>query len=125
MSTDKAPRSAAAATDVSEFVTDLDGGQFDIALSVALSKVASTVVDHEKKGKVSIELSFERIAGTHQVRVAHTLKYLHPTSTGKASEETGGATVLHVGKYGALSLSQPRLFGEQSALDGLNHPATK
>lgn len=104
--------SASAATDVSEFVTDLDGGQFDRMLSVALSKVASSVVDREKKGKVTIDLSFEHIKGTHQVRVAHSIKFVQPTMSGKASEEAGGATVLHVGRYGALSLAQPSLLEE-------------
>lgn len=98
-----------AATDVTEIIGELDGGQFERQLSVALSQVAAKVVDFEKKGKVSIELNIERITGTFQVRVGHTIKFIHPTSTGKASEETGGATVLHVGKYGRLSIAQQPL----------------
>lgn len=106
-----------AATDVGEFVSELDGGQFERQLSVALSQVAAKVVDYDKKGKVSIELDFEKITGTFQVRVGHKIKFSHPTGTGKASEETGGATVLHVGKYGALSIAQQALplgAGKQS-----------
>lgn len=105
-----------AATDVAEIVGELDGGHFERQLSIALSQVAAKVVDFEKKGKVSIELNIERITGTFQVRVGHTIKFTHPTSTGKASEETSGATVLHVGKYGRLSIAQQALDigGKQS-----------
>lgn len=113
----KPPRTRDAATDVAEFVTDLDGGVFDIALSTALSKVAAAVIDHDKKGgKVKIEFDFERIAGTYQVRIGHKLTFTHPTSLGKSSEEMKGATVLHVGKYGALSLAQQPLIGKQGEL---------
>lgn len=116
------PESTRAATDVPEFVSDLDGGQFEHMLSVALSEVAAAVVDRDtKKGSVHVQLDFERITGTHQVRVAHKLTFKKPTLTGKATEEACGATVLHVGKYGALSLAQPRLPGmdqEQSRLPG-------
>jgi hypothetical protein len=105
-----AQQSTAAATDVAEFITDLDGGQFERLLSIALSQTAAAVVDNDKKGEVVIKLVIERIDGTHQVRIGHTLKFTKPTSMGKSSEDTGGASVLHVGKYGALSLAQPSLL---------------
>jgi hypothetical protein len=52
----------------------------------------------------------QKIAGTSQVRMGHALKFTKPTSMGKTTEETDSATVLHVGKYGALSLAQPSLL---------------
>jgi hypothetical protein len=97
-----------AATDVSEFVTDIDGGQFEHMLSIALSEVAAAVVDREKKGQVEIKLEFERIAGTHQVRIGHTLKFTKPTTTGKVSEHATGASVLHVGKQQAGGVVRAR-----------------
>lgn len=100
-----------AATDVDEFVTDLDGGQFSHLMSIALSEVAAAVVDRSRKGEVSLAFKFERIAGTHQVRVAHTVKYTTPTSTGTRTEDSSGETVLHVGKFGKLSLASPELPG--------------
>lgn len=100
-----------AATDVAEFVTDLDGGQFEHMLSIALSDVAAATIDHDKKGCVELKLEFERIDGTHQVRIGHTLKFTRPTSTGKVAEHALGATVLHVGRYGRLSLAQRELPG--------------
>jgi hypothetical protein len=110
------PISVAAATDVSEFFTDLDGGIFERKLSIALSQVAAACTDHDKVGEVNIKLSFSQIPGTGQVRCEHTLKFVKPTLDGKSGEEEKRATVLHVGKYGALSLAQPSLMGKQGEL---------
>jgi hypothetical protein len=104
-----------AATDVAEFLTDLDGGQMEHLLSIALSETAAAVVDQDRKGVVKLELSFERIDGTHQVRVGHKVVYAKPTTTGKATEESNGATVLHVGRFGKLSLAQPSLLERERA----------
>lgn len=118
MTTEEKPRpdTSAATTDVGEFITDLDGGQFDRKLSIALSQVAAATVDNDKTGEVSIKLTFQRIPGTSQVRCEHTLKYVKPTMDGKAGEEEKRSTVLHVGKFGALSLAQPSLMGRQGEL---------
>ena len=106
----QAPTSAsttASTTDVGEFITDLDGGQFDRMLSAALSQVAAGVIDNEKAGKVSVEFAFEKIPGTHQVLCKHTCKFSRPTMDGKAGEEVTRKTALHVGKFGVLSLAPP------------------
>jgi hypothetical protein len=108
--------SNSAATDVGEFVTDLDGGMFDRKLSIALSQVAAASMDNDKTGEVTLKFAFTRIAGTGQVRCDHTLKYSKPTQDGKAGEEEKRSTVLHVGKYGALSLAQPSLIGKQGEI---------
>lgn len=97
--------STAAATDVGEFITDLDGGVFDRKLSIALSQVAAATVDHDKAGEVSIKLSFSKIPGTSQVRCEHQLKFTKPTMDGKSGEEEKRSTVLHVGKFGRLTLA--------------------
>lgn len=109
----QAPDTSRAATDVSEFISDLDGGVFERKLSIALSQVAAATVDNDKAGEVSIKLNFKRIPGTTQVRCEHTLKFIKPTMDGKAGEEEARSTVLHVGKYGALSLAQPSLLDKQ------------
>lgn len=97
--------SESAATDVEEFITDLDGGVFSRKLSIALSQVAAAAMDNDKQGEVSIKFAFKRIAGTSQVHVDHTLKFLRPTLDGKASEEEKRSTAMHVGKYGRLTLA--------------------
>lgn len=115
-----AHQSQTAATDVGEFITDLDGGMFDRKLSAALSQVAAAVVDHDKAGEVTIKFSFRRIAGTHQVHVAHAMKYTKPTMDGKASEEETRTTSLYVGKYGKLTLTPE---SQLSFIDRQGQPA--
>lgn len=96
--------SNSAATDVTEFLSDLDGGVFERKLSVALSQAAAAVTDHDKVGEVTVKLSFKKVPGTSQVTCSHLLTYQRPTSSGKVREEDKRSTVLHVGKYGRLSL---------------------
>jgi hypothetical protein len=109
--------STAAATDVGEFVSDLDGGQFERRLSIALSAVAAAVSDHGKKGEVVLKMKFVPIPGSQQVRCVHALSFVKPTMDGKATEQEERSTVLFVGQYGALSLAQPPLFGRQGELN--------
>lgn len=97
--------STSAATDVAEFMTDLDGGQFDRMLSIALSQVAAGTCDNDGKGEVAIKLAFEKVPGSSMVTCKHTLKFTRPTSDGKASEEATRKTTLHVGKFGRLTLA--------------------
>ena len=76
------------------------------------TRVAAAVVSLEgsKKGKVIITLDFERIEDTmSQVRCGHSVKFSEPTKRGKIVEDISGASVLHVGKGGALSITQRRL----------------
>lgn len=94
-----------AATDVGEFIIDLDGGMFDRKLSIALSQVAAAAVDNDKVGEVSVKFTFAKIAGTKQVQCKHSLKFTRPTADGKASEEESRTTPLHVGRFGRLSLA--------------------
>ena len=103
-------RPTTAPTDVAEFVTDLDGGQFELLASQALSESAAATVDFGRVSEVTIKFKIEQIMGTHQVRIQHDTKFKRPTSMGTKTEETSGATVLHVGKYGRLSLAQPSLL---------------
>lgn len=98
-------KSTSAATDVSEFITDLDGGMLDHKLSIALSQVAAASVDNDKAGEVSLKFTFRKIPGTTQVHCEHQLKFSKPTPDGKAGEEEKRTTPLHVGKFGRLTLA--------------------
>lgn len=86
--------------------------------SIALSRVASHVVDHVKPGEVHIKLKVSPIKGTFQVDIQTELKFIHPTTQGKAMETAQSTTVLHVGKFGRLSLSQQPLIGKQGEIHG-------
>lgn len=94
-----------AATDIGEFLTDLDGGIFDRKMSIALSQVAAAAIDHDKTGEVSVKFTFKKIPGTCQVQCEHQLKFSKPTQDGKAGEEEKRTTPLHVGKFGRLTLA--------------------
>ena len=98
------PQTTSAATDVAEFISDLDGGVFERQLSVALSQSAAAAVDNQKQSEVTVKFVLKPIRGTSQVHVAHTLVFKKPTSTGKTIEDTNQTTTLHVGKFGRLSL---------------------
>lgn len=100
-------------------MTDLDGGTFERAVSVALSKTAAAAVDNERDGKVVIELKFKKIPGTTQVHCQHTIKYQHPTMDGEASEKVTRTTALHVGKFGKLTLAPEN---QMSFLDKAGQP---
>lgn len=94
-------------TNVGQFFTDLGAGVFDQKLSAVLSDVAGAVMDHNKAGKVTIELNMKRLGESHQVVVAHKLKFDRPTSRGKAMEEDTTETPMHVGAKGSLSFFPP------------------
>ncbi len=113
--------STSAATDVSEFISDLDAGVFDRKLSIALSQCAAASVDTDKVGEVTVKFAFKRIPGTTQVHCEHTLKFSKPTADGKAGEEEKRTTPLHVGKFGRLSIAPENQLGMFSR-DG--QPAT-
>ena len=114
-------QSTSAATDVAEFLSDLDGGVFDRKLSIALSQVAAASVDNDKAGEVSVKFTFKKIPGTTQVHCEHQLKFSRPTMDGKAGEEEKRTTPLHVGKFGRLTLAPEN---QMAFLDRAGQPTT-
>lgn len=100
-------------TNVTEFFSDLDGGVFEQKLARALSDAAGSVIDHDKKGGVTIDLKFRRIGNSYQVAVSHKLTVTRPTQNGEASEKNTTETPLHVGTGGRLTLfpeNQEQMF---------------
>lgn len=94
--------------DALDTLPDLDGGVFARQLSAAMAKTAMAVVQQEgraRKGKVTIELTFERLGETGtQVNLSHKLAFVHPTQRGKAAEDLTSSTVMYVNGDGALNL---------------------
>ncbi|MGB4061556.1 MAG: hypothetical protein WBK26_15225 [Burkholderiaceae bacterium] len=121
VSAPQAHSSNSAATDVGQFLAELDGGHFERMLSIAMSESAAAAVDHQKKAVVTLQLTFEPIKGTHQVQVEHKLSFSRPTLEGKRSEEATRNTPMHVGKYGALGI-QPA--NQMAFLDKAGNPTT-
>ncbi len=86
----------------------LDAGVFEEKLNHAIRDVAFAVVandDSRKKGKLTIELSFERINMTEQVNLTHKLTWDVPTAKGKRVEHNATATALFVNRSGTLTVS--------------------
>ena len=91
------------ATKVDQFIADLNGGVLEEQLSAILSEVASAVVDHGRKGEVTLKLDIKKLGEGHQVQIEHTLKYKRPTMRGSRSEDSASTTPMHVGSKGALT----------------------
>ena len=74
------------ATNVEEFISDLDGGQLSKVLNKTISDIAMAVKEHEKVGKINISLSFRTIPKTAQVSIEHSVSYERPNRFGKSTE---------------------------------------
>lgn len=103
-------------TNITDFISELDGGVFENKLSRAISDVAIGVVNEGKPGKVVITLDMKPIGNGHQVAIDHKLSFVRPTRKGKLSEEDATQTPMHVGPQGRLSMfpeNQNQLFDKQ------------
>ena len=86
----------------------LDAGVFEEKLNRAVRDVAFAVItndDGRKKGKLTIEFSFERINNTDQVNLNHKLVWDMPTAKGKRIEHNDTATALFVNPTGTLTIA--------------------
>lgn len=103
------------ATEVDKFFSDLDGGHFETKLSAILSEVAGAVIDHGKKGEITITMTFKQIANSAQVFVDHELRFKRPTKRGESGEKELTSTPMYVGRNGRLSFfmeDQGVMFGK-------------
>ena len=107
------PNAPVAATDVQQLIGDLDAGNLERTLSVAMSKVAAAVVDYSAAGEVVLKFKIKAIPGSHQIGCEHTVDFKCPTEHGVTSERMTRMTVLFVGQFGKLTLAQPPLPGMQ------------
>lgn len=89
-------------TDSNEFLTDLDGGNFDADLMKVLAINAMSSIEQERVSKVSINFKLTPIGGGHQVMVEHTISYDRPTSKGSMTEKQSGKTPMYVGTTWSL-----------------------
>lgn len=83
-------------TDVSQFICDLDGSQFEADLGKILTAVGIAVADHDGAGEVNIKLKMKRIGQSNQVNIKHIINYKKPTSRGEQTEKTEGETAMYV-----------------------------
>lgn len=93
------------ATDIGQFMEDMNAGTFAQQIGIALSDVAIGVTTTSKRaGRVVIEFDIKRIGESNQVNIKHKLKMKRPTMKGVRTEELEGETPMHVGRGGKMSL---------------------
>ncbi|BDX19662.1 hypothetical protein LO767_18615 [Halopseudomonas aestusnigri] len=105
-------------TDPGEFIASLNAGVLANQMGMALSHVAAGVVEHGKKGKVTLTLELSQIGDSHQVKVAHKLDFTEPTKRGSKREDTATETPFFVTANGLqLFADNPsgQLFSKQDA----------
>lgn len=93
------------ATDVQEFLSNLEGGVLQEALGNILSDIAFSVRNNDSriKGRVNLSLSFEKL-NDNQVMITHKIDFKKPTSKGSISEDRESQTPMYVNKGGELSI---------------------
>lgn len=82
-------------TDTSEFINSLNAGVFAQQVGRALSDVAAGVVEHGKKGKLSITFELSQIGESNQVKINHKLDFTQPTKRGSKREDTALDTPMY------------------------------
>ncbi|MBX9609724.1 MAG: hypothetical protein K2Y51_26175 [Gammaproteobacteria bacterium] len=111
--------------DTTEFIGDLEAGNFATRIAKAITLAAAGAVTHGKKGQVSLDFEFSRVPGSAQVSIKHKLAFVEPTLTGKASEEHTAQTVMYVNNDGSVTLlpgdTRSDLFGKEDRKEGRIH----
>ena len=92
------------ATDVQQFISDLDGGRFEKILGLALSDVAAGVVDFDKIGEVTVKFKLKHIANSAAVVVAHSIVQKRPTEYGERGESDNKSTPMYIGAGGKMTI---------------------
>ena len=98
-------------TNVDDFISDLGGGTVKQKLSHLLSGAALGAVTwgQGKKGKVTLELTIQKVGENEQVIISHKLSHNTPTKRGHKAEVDTTETPMFVGKNGKLTITQPRV----------------
>ena len=91
-------------TDHNQFIDDINGGVFAQQLGLAISKVASAVVDNEKKGEINIKLKLSKGVGKNSLTIEHKLTSIAPLEDGRKAEDHEGKTSMYVNKDGDVTL---------------------
>ena len=92
------------ATDVLQFIADLDGGVFLQKIGIALSDTAAGSVDFDKAGEVTLKFKIKHIDNSAAVVVAHSITQKRPTSHGDRSETDTTSTPMYIGAGGKMTV---------------------
>jgi len=92
-------------TDIANMIGELNGGQVEQMLNLALSDAALNTLTHDKVSTVTLQLKMTRIGDSNQVGVVSTVSYKVPTKRGSRSEDYATDTPMFVGAGGKLSVT--------------------
>ncbi len=98
-------------TNLNDFMGELGAGVFCEKLIHSLQAAALATLhasNGSKKGKVTIDFTFQQVGDNDQVIISHKLASSIPTLRGKKTEEDLTETPMFVGKGGALTINQPQ-----------------
>lgn len=73
-------------TEMKEVLAELDGGTLLDKIQTILSDVAANSVNHESKGKVTLNMTMQPIKGSSQVNLIVDVDYKRPRNRGMLSE---------------------------------------
>lgn len=96
-------RAAPTNFDAGTFLEDLAAGVFTNKVTAAIKSAATGAVDFDKKGEVTIKLTFERIEESRSVVVKHEVAYKQPTANGHVGEQDATSTPMHVNADGSVT----------------------
>lgn len=112
-------------TDTNEFLTDLDGGNFDADLMKVLAANAMSAINQIRVAKVAIQFKLTPIGKGNQVMVTHTISYERPTEKGQLTEKQVGETPMYVNEDGRLTffpVNQGTMFDKQGDIARETYP---
>lgn len=92
-------------TDISQMIGELNGGQVEQMLNIALSDAALNTLTHDKKSTVTLKIDLSRIGDSNQVSAVSTVSYKVPTKRGSRSEDYATDTPLYVGAGGKMTVT--------------------
>jgi hypothetical protein len=97
------------ATNVPDFLGELDGGIFETKFAGALNEVALGVLNNGQVGEITLKFKVQRLGKSleeKRVMITHKLIYVRPTPRGKFSEENTTETPMYVNRGGRLTILQ-------------------
>jgi hypothetical protein len=95
------------APDIWQTLAELDGGSVEAQFRHAATAVAKAMRDIDEsriKGKLAIELTFDRVKGSGQILLQSRVTVTRPTEKGKTSDESNGETLVYVHTNGHMSV---------------------
>ena len=96
-----------AAPDIWTTLAELAGGTVEAQFrhaAVAVAKALRDIDGARTKGRLSLDLTFERANGTGQLLLSSIVKVTRPTEKGKTSDESHGETLVYVHRNGHMSI---------------------